>query len=233
MRGELETEQTATYWPPIHLSFAALLSCSAGLLNRRSWGPIALCWVLVLSTAYYLQLTPTKWTCLSHRVIQMFDIYLLPVSVAFAPNSIRPRSRLYLDVFDRMHLFFNWRLGRTSTCYIHIKNVSLNRIKWCGSSSVSIKNRKSPIHCHYSQVHSDRAWYLFAMDILIINIFRVDCGCDSLARALMTPTARHQGRIGICRTSHRPDECGKRQSRSSDTPGSFKNVSGTVGILLK
>ena len=47
---------TATYWPQIPLSSAALLSRFAGLLNRGSWGPITLCWVLVLSTASYLQL---------------------------------------------------------------------------------------------------------------------------------------------------------------------------------
>ena len=57
VKGELETEQTATYWPPVPLSLAALLSRSAGLLNRGPWGPIALCWVLVLSTASYIQLT--------------------------------------------------------------------------------------------------------------------------------------------------------------------------------
>ena len=56
VRGELETEQTATYWPPAPLSLAALLSHSAGLLHRGSWGPIALCWVLVLLTAPYFQL---------------------------------------------------------------------------------------------------------------------------------------------------------------------------------
>ena len=39
VRGELETEQTATYWPPVPLTIAALLSHSAGLLNRGSWGP--------------------------------------------------------------------------------------------------------------------------------------------------------------------------------------------------
>ena len=42
---------------PSSSALAALLSRSAGLLNRGSWGPIALCWVLVLSTASYLQLT--------------------------------------------------------------------------------------------------------------------------------------------------------------------------------
>ena len=62
MRGELETEQTATYWPPVPLSFAALLSHSTGLLSRGSWGPIAFCWVLVLSTASYLHLTDSKLT---------------------------------------------------------------------------------------------------------------------------------------------------------------------------
>ena len=58
VRGELETEQTATYWPQVPLSLAALLSCSVRLLNRRSRGPSPL-WELVLSTASYLQLTRT------------------------------------------------------------------------------------------------------------------------------------------------------------------------------
>ena len=57
VRGELETEQTATYWSPVPLSLAALLSCSAGLLNR---GPIALCWELVLTASNSHKLTPTN-----------------------------------------------------------------------------------------------------------------------------------------------------------------------------
>ena len=52
--------------PPSSFALAALLSRSAGLLNQGSWEPIALCWVLVLSTASYLQLTDSKlqtnWT---------------------------------------------------------------------------------------------------------------------------------------------------------------------------
>ena len=62
VRGELETEQTATYWPPVSFSLAALLSRSAGMLNRGSWGPIVLCWVMVLSNASYLQLTELQLT---------------------------------------------------------------------------------------------------------------------------------------------------------------------------
>ena len=62
VKGELETEQTATYWPQVPLSLAELLSRSAGLLNRGSCRPIDLCWVLVLSTASYLQLNDSKLT---------------------------------------------------------------------------------------------------------------------------------------------------------------------------
>ena len=39
VRGELETEQTATYWLQVPLSLAAFLSHTAELLNQRSWGP--------------------------------------------------------------------------------------------------------------------------------------------------------------------------------------------------
>ena len=56
VRGELENEQTATYWPQVPLSLAALLSRFARLLNWGSWRPSPL-WELVLSTASYLQLT--------------------------------------------------------------------------------------------------------------------------------------------------------------------------------
>ena len=62
MRGELESEQTATYWPPSSFVFGSTSFSSAGLLNRRSWGLISLCWVLVLSTVSYLQLTYSKLT---------------------------------------------------------------------------------------------------------------------------------------------------------------------------
>ena len=117
VRGDSETEQTATYWPPVPLSLAALLSRSAQLLNRGSWGPIALIWVLVLSTAYYLPLD-----CAQLPGLPVAPGYIIvwhpPAScVAFAPHSTSPRSRLYLDVFDRIHLFLDRRLGRRSICY--------------------------------------------------------------------------------------------------------------------
>ena len=66
VRGELETEQTATYWPPFPMTIAALLSYSAGLLNRGSWGTSPLqgagSHCLELQLELQLQLTPTNLT---------------------------------------------------------------------------------------------------------------------------------------------------------------------------
>ena len=65
VRGELETEQTATYWPQVPLTIAALLSHSAELLHRGSLraasppsGAGSHC--LELQLKLQLQLTPTN-----------------------------------------------------------------------------------------------------------------------------------------------------------------------------
>ena len=83
VRGELETEQTATYWPQVPLTIAALLSYSAGLFNRGSWGPkpSAGSWFSLPWTATW---TPTNWLQLWHWVISLFDVHLLPVGIAIA-----------------------------------------------------------------------------------------------------------------------------------------------------
>ena len=64
VRGELETEQTATYWPQFPLSLGTLLSHSAGLLNWGSWGPkssaggwFSLPWTETRTQSNWLQLT--------------------------------------------------------------------------------------------------------------------------------------------------------------------------------
>ena len=64
VRGELETEQTARYWPPVPLSLAALLSRSAGQLNRGSWGshrPLLGAGSLY-SILSLTRVTPPNWT---------------------------------------------------------------------------------------------------------------------------------------------------------------------------
>ena len=61
---------TATYWPPVPLSFAALLSRSAGLLNRGAWVPSR----LLRAGSHCLelqQLSPNWLNFLSHRVISI------------------------------------------------------------------------------------------------------------------------------------------------------------------
>ena len=108
VRGELETEQTATYWPQVPLTIATLLSHSAGLLNQGSWGPKP-----SAGSWFSLTRTATQTVC-GNQVILLFDAHLLPVVIAIAPNSTHLRSRLYLDIFDRMHLFLDWR---RSICY--------------------------------------------------------------------------------------------------------------------
>ena len=87
MRGELETEQNCNILTPTLMAITAFLCCSPGLPNRGHGGPASLghgphfsiwtptdlnsncsvggpegplCWVLVLSTASYLQLTLTS-----------------------------------------------------------------------------------------------------------------------------------------------------------------------------
>ena len=51
VRGRLETEQTATYWPQVPLTIAALLSHAAELLNRVLRAQ-ALCLELFLTTSH-------------------------------------------------------------------------------------------------------------------------------------------------------------------------------------
>ena len=108
--GELETEQTATYWPQVPLSFAALLSHSAGLLNRGSWGPKP-----SAGSRFSLPRTAIRTSISTDSNSELFVapgyiiVWHKPAScgVAIAPNSTRPQSRWYPDIFDRMHLLFS------------------------------------------------------------------------------------------------------------------------------
>ena len=86
VRGELETEQTATYWPQVPLTIAALLSHSARLLNRGSWGPkpSAGSWFSLPQTATR---TPTNWLQLT-RTVCGTGLYncLTPTCFLWAPQ---------------------------------------------------------------------------------------------------------------------------------------------------
>ena len=85
---------------------------------------------LLGAASHYSILYPTNSNCLSHRVISLFDIHLLLVGVTSAPNSTRPQSKLYPDIFDWMHQFLDWRLGRRSICYNSSWVCNTGRVQW-------------------------------------------------------------------------------------------------------
>ena len=66
--------------------------------------------------------TPTNWLQLTQAVCgtRLYNC-LTPTFFLWASqlHRIQPvhRSRWYPDIFDRMHLFLDWRLGRGSICY--------------------------------------------------------------------------------------------------------------------
>ena len=89
--------------------------CWAAQLGALRAQPSAESWFSLPRTAT----TDSKLTELPVApVISLFVAHLLPVIVASAPNSTRPLSRLYPDIFNQMHLFLDWQLGRRSICYI-------------------------------------------------------------------------------------------------------------------
>ena len=102
---------------PIPLTIASLLPHSAGLLNQSPEGPSPLsetgshCLELQLK----LQLTQVVcgtwlYNCLT------FTCFLWASQL----HRIQPvhRSRWYPDIFDRMHPFLDWRLGRGPIFYM-------------------------------------------------------------------------------------------------------------------
>ena len=106
-------EKTATYWPQVPLTIAALLSHSAGLLNRGFWGPKPTAGIW-----FSLPRTATRTATNRLQLIQAVcgtGLYncLTTTCLPWRRNctEFNP-SRWYPDIFD------DWRLGRRSICYI-------------------------------------------------------------------------------------------------------------------
>ena len=113
--------ETATYWPQVPLTIAALLPHSAGLLNRGSEGPSPLSgagshYGILSPTGTRTRTvtatrTPTNWLQLTQTVCGTW-LYNCLTSTCFLWASqlhrIQPvhRSRWYPNIFDRMHLLF-------------------------------------------------------------------------------------------------------------------------------
>ena len=119
VRGKLETEQTATYWPPVPLSLTALLSHSAGLPNRGFRGSIAVCWVLVLSTAFYLQL---DWLQLTEPVCGtgLYNCWHPPASYGrYICTQFNPSTVKVLPWYLRADAPVPWSTARSEVNMLH------------------------------------------------------------------------------------------------------------------
>ena len=92
-------------------SFSFCRAAQSEVLRARS--------PLLGAGSLYSILSDSSWlNFLSHRVISLFVVHVLLVSVASAPNSTHPQSRLYPDIFDLIQLLLDWWLGRRSICYM-------------------------------------------------------------------------------------------------------------------
>ena len=128
---ELETEQNYIILTPTLLAITAFISRSPVLLNRRPGGP--LCWVLVFSTASFLQLVwPTTADFLSSPgLYNNLTPTLLPASVTIS-HSFNPST---------VKVIISWYSSTGCTCYLH----------WCISyfdslagSEVNVQQSFSP-----------------------------------------------------------------------------------------
>ena len=119
VRGELETEQIATYWPPVPLTIAALLFSFCWGAQLGSWGlkPSAGSWFSLPWTATGTS-TATDSNSLKLSVAPGYIIvWCPPASFGCCICTEFNLSTCQGDIFGRMHLFLDWRLGRRSICY--------------------------------------------------------------------------------------------------------------------
>ena len=85
VRGELETEQTATYWPQIPMSLAEIFSRSAGCSTGGPEGP-ALCWELVLTASNWNSNFNCNW-------LQLTQLSVAPgYIIVWHPSASRGRQ---------------------------------------------------------------------------------------------------------------------------------------------
>ena len=127
-------EQTATYWPKALLTIVVLLSRSAGLLNRGSWGPKPSVW-----SWFSLRHLISNWNCNSNSNSLKSSVapgYIIvwhpPASCGRThPHWIQPSpqvkvifrylrpdapvSAVPLLIYTGASL--NWRFSRGSICY--------------------------------------------------------------------------------------------------------------------
>ena len=167
VRGELETEQTATYWPLVPLTIAALLfsfwwAAQPGFLRSQ-----ALCWELVLTTLNCNSNFNCNWLQLTQTVAPGYIIVCRP-SVSrgrrnctdFNPSTGQGNI---CDIFDRIDgwvedQYVTWILHLDSDKvyekevdwnYTRMVRVALNKYWKLHSSKSSCKATYLPSHTLY------------------------------------------------------------------------------------
>ena len=133
VRGELETEQTATYWLQVSLTIPVLLSHSAGCSTGDHWGPQALCLELVLTASNCNSNSNCNWHQLPQAVCGTWLYNHMTYTCflwALQLHQVQPVHRLrgYPGIFDRMHLFLDWRLVRGPICYSNRNKIQVNHV---------------------------------------------------------------------------------------------------------
>ena len=133
VRGELETEQTAAYWPQVTLTIAALLPHSAGQLNRGPEDPSPLSEACSHCLELQLELQLTQAVCGTWLYNCLSSTCFLWASQLHWIQPVH-KLRCYPDIFDRMHLFLDWQLGRGPICYIWTNCLSSSFVHFKKSS---------------------------------------------------------------------------------------------------
>ena len=100
-------------------SFLILLGCSTGGLGGAS--------PLLGTSSHCLELQRTSTATDSNWLELLWHLVIYasrerPICTEFT----RPWSRWHPDIFDQMHLLFDWRLGRGSICYKNIEKIPGN-----------------------------------------------------------------------------------------------------------
>ena len=136
VRGELETEQTATYWPPVLPSLAALLSRSAGLLNLLSAGSHCLelqqtdskLTELPVAPGYIIVWRPPA-SCECHICTQFSPSTVKVIPWYLRPDAPVPWSTAGSEV-NMLHLFIYYFLSRTTPGISAILLLVNNKREW-------------------------------------------------------------------------------------------------------
>ena len=117
VRGELETEQTATYWPPVPLflaatSFSFCWAAQSGVLRARS--------PLLGAGSLYSILSSNKWLQLTEPVCRT-GLYncLTSTCTQFNPSTVKVIPWYLREDAPVIYTgaFLIWQLGRGPICY--------------------------------------------------------------------------------------------------------------------